>query len=175
VTAIAAGYAHSLAVQSGGVWAWGFNYSGQLGNNSTTDSLVPVALTGILSSGVTAIAAGAYHSLAVQSGSVYAWGYNVYGELGNNSTTDSHVPVALASPLNSGVTAIAAGAFHSVAVQNGGVYAWGLNNFGQLGNNSTANRSTPIHVDPTDLSSIVAVSAGKDTSFALAADGSLWV
>jgi hypothetical protein len=92
ITAIAAGYNHSCAVVNGGVRCWGYNYDGQLGNNSITNSPIPVQVQGLTSS-VTAIAAGGGHSCAVVNGGVQCWGYNGDGELGNNSTTSSGVPV----------------------------------------------------------------------------------
>ena len=70
---------------------------------------LPVALTGPLSGGVTAVAAGVYHSLAVRDGGVYAWGYNVDGQLGDGTKTNRYTPVALTGALSSGVSAIAAG------------------------------------------------------------------
>ena len=173
VTAIAAGFNHSLAVQNGGVYAWGNNGFWQLGDGTTTQRTTPVAVS-VLSNGVTAIAGGYYHSLAVQNGGVYAWGYNAYGQLGEGTTTDRTTPVAV-SGLSSGVTAIAAGYNHSLAVQNGGVYAWGRNTYGALGDGTTNSELTPVRIDATDLTNIVAVAAGMGSSYALSADGSLWV
>jgi alpha-tubulin suppressor-like RCC1 family protein len=164
VTAIAGGADHSLAVQNGDVYAWGLNNYGQLGNNSTFNSSVPVAVSG-LSSGVSAVACGEYHSLAVQNGGVYSWGYNGQGQLGNNTTIDSSVPVAV-SGLSSGVTAIAGGYGHSLAVQNGGVYAWGDNTYGDLGNNSTTNSSVPVAVSGLS-SGVTAIAGGYGHSLAV--------
>jgi alpha-tubulin suppressor-like RCC1 family protein len=175
VSVIAAGKRHSLAIRNGGVWAWGDNGSGQLGTGDTTDTKVPVAIAGTLSSGVSAIAAGANHSLAIQNGGVYSWGANGNGQLGDNTTTPELSPMAIGGDLSSGVTAIAAGANYSLALRNGGVWAWGSNGNGQLGDGTDTDSSTPIHVDPADLTDIVAIAAGSHSSYALDADGSLWV
>ena len=102
IIAVSAGVYHSLAQCSNGTLAaWGYNSYGQLGNNSTTQSNVPVLVTtsGVLS-GKTVIAlfAGSDHSLALSSdGTLAAWGYNYNGQLGNNSTTNSSVPVAVST------------------------------------------------------------------------------
>ncbi|MGE5364504.1 MAG: T9SS type A sorting domain-containing protein [Bacteroidota bacterium] len=100
ITAIAAGSSHTIALDDNGkVYTWGYNAYGQLGNNSTTNSAVPVAVntTGELNGKtITAIAAGQSHTVALDDkGKVYTWGYNANGQLGNNSTTNSSVPVAV--------------------------------------------------------------------------------
>ena len=179
VSAVAAGNFHSLALQGNAVYAWGENGSGELGNGMQgigANSSVPVSVVG-LSGGVTAIAAGTSHSLAIRNGAVYTWGGNDNGQLGNGTsgiTANSDVPVAV-SGLSSGVTTIAGGSLHSLAVQNGLVFAWGGNGDGQLGNGTTTDSSVPVAVDPADLTNITAVAAGIASSYALSADGSLWV
>jgi len=115
VTAIAGGLLHSLALKSDGtVRAWGQNTSGQSGNGTVTfGSNTPVQVSGL--SGVAAIAGGDIHSLALKSdGTVWAWGYNLDGELGNGTYTDSNTPVEVSGL--SGVTVIAGGGFHSLAL-----------------------------------------------------------
>ena len=100
-------------------------------------------VTGDMSNGVTAIAAGTTHSLAVRNGGVYSWGNNVAGQLGDGTMTGRNTPFALTGDLSSGATAVAAGLYHSLALRNGGVYSWGYNGNGQLGDSTTTDRNTP--------------------------------
>ena len=166
VTALAAGFGLSLALCSDGtVAAWGLNTDGQLGNDGVTGPYVPVAVSTIpiysALSGktVTAIAAGGFHSLAVCSeGTVAAWGLNITGQLGDNTFDNRLVPamVSMASviPPFSGPTALApaAGYDHSLAIcSDGTVAAWGNNNYGQLGDDSTTPRNPPVAVNTTSL------------------------
>ncbi len=174
VTALAAGGQHSLAVAAGGLYAWGDNMNGDVGIGTTKKQTTPVVVPG-LGSGVTAVAAGDSHSVAVVNGAVYAWGNNLSGELGIGTTTNQKSPVAVGGPVASGVTAVAAGFNHTLAVVNGHVYAWGENSGGALGDGTYTNALTPELIDPTDLTNIVAVAAGTGASYALSADGSLWV
>ncbi len=99
VTALGGGDEHACAVASGGsLQCWGSNQYGQLGTGSTTQSNVPGAVSG-LSSGVASVAGGQYHTCALTSaGAVQCWGWNMYGQLGNNSTSQSDVPVGVTEP-----------------------------------------------------------------------------
>ncbi len=135
LTAIAAGGAHTCALTSGGaMWCWGGNRAGQLGDGTTTPSALRVAVGG-LPSGVTAIAAGVEHTCALTTaGAVWCWGANGSGQLGNGTTTNSSVPVAVSGLPPLGVTAIAAGGAHTCALTGAGaVWCWGANGSGQLG------------------------------------------
>jgi hypothetical protein len=112
ISQVAAGYDYSLALTTdGSLYAWGTNGNGQLGNGTTTNSSVPVPVdtTGALAGKtITQIAVGIYYSFALTSdGSLYSWGYNGDGQLGNGTTTNSSVPVevsALPHPALTGIT-----------------------------------------------------------------------
>ena len=162
---------HTLfAKPDGSAWAWGSNGNGELGDNSTTRRDVPTPVSG-LTSGVTAVAAGLTHSLALKSdGTVWAWGHNGNGQLGLADTARRLTPVQISSL--SGIVAIAAGSNHSVALKSDGtVYAWGANNLGQVGDNSTTQRTAPVQV--TTLSGITAISSRANHSLALKSDGTV--
>lgn len=173
VTAVAAGADHGMAIQNGAVKAWGDNNYGELGVGTSTVlySFTPVAVVG-LTSGVTAIAASARNSLAIQNGSAKAWGDNNGGQLGNGTLVRSMAPITVTG-LTAGVTAIASGYLHSLAIQNGDVYAWGWNTLGQLGDGTQVSRTTPVLALDMAIN-LVAVAAGHSSSYALGADGSLW-
>jgi alpha-tubulin suppressor-like RCC1 family protein len=143
---VSAGYYHSCDVTSqGAVRCWGYNGYGELGDNSTTSSPKPVGVYG-LGSKVKSVSAGYLHSCALTTkGKVWCWGYNGYGQLGDNTTANSSKPVAVA---NLGkVKAIDSGYLHTCAITTkGAVKCWGYNANGQLGDNSTTSSLTPVTV-----------------------------
>ncbi|MCX6873797.1 MAG: hypothetical protein NTW21_08310 [Verrucomicrobia bacterium] len=181
LVSVAAGYSHSLALTSEGrVLAWGSNSSGQLGTGVYSSS-VPMAVdtSGVLArKRVVAIAAGYNHSLALTSeGRVYAWGFND-GRLGNNSTTDSMVPVAVdSSGVLAGkvVVAIAAAEYHSLALTADGlVVAWGSNSYGYLGDTTTTAKLVPVAVDTSGVlagKAVKSIAAGWEHSLVVTTDG----
>jgi alpha-tubulin suppressor-like RCC1 family protein len=153
VTSIAAGYGTSYAVTSTGrLLAWGYNGIGELGDGTTKTRLAPVRVK--LPSGVkvTSATAGLVHALALTTGGrLLAWGYNLYGQLGNGTTTDHHVPGFVTLPAGTKVRAMAAGNDFSMALTSGGrILAWGRDNLGQLGDGTTTDNSMPVrvHVPP---------------------------
>lgn len=159
---IAAGYSNGLALCADGMLAtWGSNSQGQLGINSNypSESSVPVAvvISGVLAGKtITSLSAGSGHCLAMCSDGVLAgWGYNSNGQLGNGNTVNSLVPVLVnRSGVLAGrtVSALVAGSYHSLVVcADGTMAAWGRNDLGALGNNSTTSSSVPVLVNTSML------------------------
>jgi alpha-tubulin suppressor-like RCC1 family protein len=181
--AIAAGAAHSLALKKdGSVWAWGHDLNGQLGDGAVlpgTDRSTPVQVIAPSSTNpVTSIAAGDSFSMALKKdGSVWTWGHNASGELGDNTINDRSTP-AVVSGLSSGVSKITAGGSFCVVIKtDGSVMAWGNNQTGELGNNGAPNDSL-VPVQVTGLgpnSGIASISAGFSHVIALKTSGSLLV
>ena len=123
-------------------------------------------------SDIIAISGGGDHSLALRSdGTVWAWGDNHSGQLGDGTKEDKRTPVQVKDLSN--VTAIFAGYVHNLALKSDGtVWAWGYNGYGQLGDGTTTYRSTPVQV--RDISGIIAISGGGDHSLALGTDNTVW-
>jgi uncharacterized repeat protein (TIGR02543 family) len=172
-TAIAAGPSHSLAVRTdASVWAWGSNFDGQLGDGTRTDRRSPTAVTGLEGVRISAVAAGDGHSLALDiDGTVWAWGANAYGQLGDGTNARRLVPQPV--PGLAGVRAIAAGSRHSLAVTaDGTVWAWGANDYGQLADGTTTERPSPVQV--SGLTGVRSVSGGHYHSLALTTGGEVW-
>ncbi len=171
---IAAGLTHTCQLDAaGGVTCWGGNFYGQLGDGSKDSSYIKIGVLG-LASGVAAIAANASgdHTCAVRSGgAAKCWGRNDYGQLGNNSSIHSPVPVDVVG-LASGVTRMAAGGAHTCALVNGAVSCWGRNSEGELGDGTTSNRSAPVAVAGL-ASGVDAIAAGFSHTCALMTAGTV--
>jgi len=164
---------HTLYAKSDGtVWAWGRNNKSQLGDGTTTDSSTPVQSAAGVLSGVTAVAAGNEHSLALKGdGTVWAWGSNSNGQLGDNSTTNRPAPVQVSGLTN--VQAIAAGVNFSLALKNDGtVWAWGLNSSGQLGNGTSTDQWIPVQT--AFSGGVTAIAAGFDHAVAMTNLHQVW-
>jgi alpha-tubulin suppressor-like RCC1 family protein len=170
---VATGADHTLALKSdGSLWTWGANQSGQLGDSSKTNRKSPVPIGG---GNWVAVAAGGSSSFALKAdGTLWAWGKNNNGQLGNGDALDQSAPVMVQNMGLSRYTAVSNGGDHTLALQaDGTLWAWGFNNFGQIGQTADLNsHSTPVQVG-TDIDWI-ALSAGGLHSLALKADGTLW-
>jgi alpha-tubulin suppressor-like RCC1 family protein len=183
---VSAGSSHSLAVTTQGrVYAWGWNGYGQLGDGTYNDRLTPTLINvPNLQSGETIaqVTAGSVHSLAVTTqGRVYAWGYNVDGQLGDGTYNDRLTPTLINVPnLQSGETIaqVTAGYYRSFAVTTQGrVYAWGWNGYGQLGDGTYNDRLTPTLINVPNLQSgetIAQVTAGSVHSLAVTTQGRVY-
>jgi alpha-tubulin suppressor-like RCC1 family protein len=177
VTGLAAGGTHSLILANGKVYAAGSDRFGQLGqgavNGANKASFTPVVMTSDIPA---AVAAGGNHSLIVTtSGKVFACGDNTYGQLAQPATTSSSGTfVEVNFPgLSTKIVSVAAGADHNLAVdENGGVWVWGRNNYGQLGkgNRSVAERN-PSKLNLGDGVFAESVAAGFSHSLILTTDG----
>jgi len=192
VVQIASGTNFSYALKSDGtLWAWGLNEFGQLGDGTTMDKHLPVQVrspdtTGFLT-GVVKVASSVHTAMALMEDStVFAWGYNAYGQVGDESYVSRHLPVQVVGPDGEGILDsiidIAEGGWHSYALKSDGtVWAWGRNYEGQLGNGTIGNKSkSPVQVlDSTGtspLTNIVAVfSDGAYHSMAIDEDNNPWV
>jgi alpha-tubulin suppressor-like RCC1 family protein/pimeloyl-ACP methyl ester carboxylesterase len=192
-----------LATEAGTAWAWGDNDLGKLGMSIAPDSCKtgtsncsksPAQVTGLTD--VSFVSAGQNHSLALKSdGTVWAWGDNRLGTLGDGTTTSRSAPIqvlggASGTPFLSGIIAVGAGERHSVAVRSDGtVWTWGFNDVGQLGHTSNDNctgtpndnrcSKAPAQVVGGEsgtayLTGIVRIGAGEFHNVALKSDGTVW-
>jgi len=166
------GYGHFLAVQADlTLWAWGNNSDGQLGDGSSGNTRnAPVQVR--TSHGWTSLAAGRFHSVGLRAdGTLWAWGRNDFGQLGDGTYTGRTVPAQVGTDTN--WASLAPGWYYALAIKNDGtLWAWGDNSSGQLGDGTDTNRDIPVRVGfDTDW---VSTSAGWLHTLALKKDGTLW-
>ncbi|WP_229506197.1 Ig-like domain-containing protein [Massilia sp. BJB1822] len=182
---IAAGKSHSLAINKGNVlYGWGRNSNGQLGDGTVVDRLVPTKIGALF---WRMVAAGATHTVGIRAdatgtgtgagstggtnyGSLYAWGGNASGQVGNGGTVDVLVPTQVGTLkwIN-----VAAGASHTLAMRSDAtLWGWGGNGNGQLGNGSSANASAPVQIG-TD-NDWATIAAGNNHSLAVRTNNTLW-
>lgn len=179
---IAVGDSHVCSIASDDkAYCWGYNYAGKLGNNSQVASYSPVAVdtSGVLSGKtIKTISVRNDETCAIASDDkAYCWGYNYYGEVGDNSTTNRQVPVAVnTAGVLSGKTikAISVGDYDTCAIASDNlVYCWGMNDNGELGDNTIVNKSVPVAVVSSGALSgktVISLTTGADHNCVIASD-----
>jgi alpha-tubulin suppressor-like RCC1 family protein len=168
---------HMVMKSDGTVWTWGMNGMGQLGDGTTSNRCVPVQVVGPGGVGhlapVSAIMGGEMHNFALKTdGTVWAWGNNMFGQLGNGEDVKfSAVPVQVSNL--SSIISIGGRGYHSLAVKSDGtVWAWGWNSKGELGN-GTAEKFSKVPLQVVGLTKPSVVSGGYQFSLALMPDGTV--
>ncbi|MFA7106222.1 MAG: hypothetical protein WC154_02875, partial [Candidatus Izemoplasmatales bacterium] len=184
------GSSHSAALTSNGrLFMWGANYDGQLGDGTTIDKFIPTEITSsfILTSAdkIIQVSLGNSHSSALSTnGQIFTWGRNFYGQLGDGTTTKKFVPTKITSQfsLTSGdkIIQVSLGySFSTALTTNGQLFMWGANYDGQLGDNTSVNKSVPTKItNQFNLGigdKIIQVSLGDSYSSAITLNGSLFI
>jgi alpha-tubulin suppressor-like RCC1 family protein len=170
---VSTSYQHTAAVKTDGtLWTWGNNTNGRLGDVNAVSRSSP----GTTTSGGTdwcTVSAGRYHTAAVKTGgTLWTWGFNACGQLGDSTVTNRCSPGTVAG--GGSWCRVSAGTAHTVAVKSGGtLWAWGCNTTGALGDISTTNRSSPVEV-AGGFSIWCQVSAGNGSTAAVQTNCCLW-
>lgn len=156
VVQVSAGWKHAVALTADGrVWTWGDNTNGEIGNGSTstTGVYVPFQVPGL--SNMIGVSAGDRYTAALKAdGTVWTWGYNVFGQLGDGTTTDRPTPAKVEGLAH--VVYLAARDYHTMVIKAGGsVWAWGSGENGELGDNGSADAKRPVQtLFPVDQPSL---------------------
>lgn len=159
------------ALGPGEVYCWGNNLYRQIGNNSENPSVDPLRITGLPVAPITALSAGGGHACAIVAGEAWCWGYNQFGQLGDNGSSDRSVATRVLQ-LGGVATQISAGDYHTCAVVGTSIRCWGGNFYGQLGSGDEFDQPLP-HTVPGLSGSVIRLSAGAFHTCAVV-DGAPW-
>jgi alpha-tubulin suppressor-like RCC1 family protein len=171
---ISCGQNHTAAIKSDGtLWLWGYNNRGQLGDNTTTGKSSPVqTVTG--GTDWESVSCGYNHTMAIKTdGSLWIWGRNDNGQLGDNTIAHKSSPVQTVAG-GTNWSKIAGGTARTAAIKTDGtLWSWGYNLYGQLGDETIANKSSPVQTiaGGTDWAQ---VACGSDHTVAIKTGGTLW-
>lgn len=176
ITDIAMGYSHSAAItEDGYLYTWGSNDKGQLGDGTTTSSSTPILIPLDGKKAVSVSAGTEFTAAITEDGSLYMWGANDRGQLGDGTNTNSSIP-RLTNVDGKNVKAVSLGYLHTAAItDDGSLYTWGANGKGQLGDGGTSAKSTPVQITLGSGESVTKVSAGNYHTAAVTENGSLYV
>jgi alpha-tubulin suppressor-like RCC1 family protein len=169
-----AGFRHSLGLRTNGtLWGWGVNGNGQLGDGTTVSKRSPVSVIGGFTDWCQ-VSGGNYHSLGVRcNGTLWAWGNNSQGRLGDNTIDERSSPVSVLGGFTDWCQ-VSAGYKHSLGVRcNGTAWAWGCNCHGQLGDGITVSKRSPVSVIG-GFTDWCQVSAGGAHSLGVRCNGTAW-
>jgi alpha-tubulin suppressor-like RCC1 family protein len=171
---IDAGSSHGVALDlRGRAWAWGSNFNGCLGDNSTNTRLTPISVCGAVQT-FCKIFASENNTYAInKDGRLFSWGDNTNGALGDNTITQRITPVRVGGAVKT-FCQIAVGSLYAAAIDRyGKIWSWGNNNFGQLGNNSTTGYSTPVSVCGANKT-FCRIYGGSATLYGVDKNGNVW-
>ena len=176
---VACAFSHTLAIKTDGtLWAWGNNTQGQLGDNTSgNDRTTPVTT---FSGGTNwkQVAGGASKSAAIKTdGTLWTWGYNAYGDLGANYTSTNRITPITTFAGGTNWKQCSCGSYHIAAVKTDGtLWIWGRNNVQQLGDNTSANKPTPIttFAGGNNWKQVNCSTAISSSTAAVKNDGTLW-
>jgi alpha-tubulin suppressor-like RCC1 family protein len=170
--AISAGQDFSLALLSDGtIKSWGLNSWGQLGDNTQVSKQVPVLVSNINNAiAIHASDGGEYAMALLADGTIRSWGRNNFGQLGNNTTTNSLIPIAV-SNINTAIKIKSTSCSSFALLSDGTIKSWGLNANGQLGDNTLVNKLIPVTV--LNSNNVIDISCGSNHTIALFSDSSV--
>jgi len=169
---VSAGHGRTVAIRTDGtLWAWGRNWYGELGDGTTITPRINPTQIGTATNW-TYVSAGSMHTVAMRTdGTLWAWGNNSRGQLGDDTITHRNTPVQIGTYTDWAY--VSAGSEHTIAIKtDGSLWAWGSNSRGQLGDGTTIDRSTPVRIGTA--TNWAYVSAGQSHTMAIRTDGTLW-
>lgn len=176
---------HVLALSADGrVYSWGNNDSGQLGDGSTTNTSEPnvvsfpdgTVITSIASGGAGGRNGGAHNFAVASDGTLYAWGGNTWGQLGDGTTATRFSPTKIVMPDGVAISSVTAGQAHSAAISTtGDLYTWGANFRGEIGDGTFGGRKPPQRINVAGEGTVVTqASAGEASTIAVTSTGEVY-